>query len=210
MTVHHGHENKSLEAEEVTEQTGFQNELHQTSTRIQQTPLTNRRIPYRRIHRIRFGRWIIRCHPGRPRTVERGERILVRLSRRHQQSDDSGSSLHNADLRTMNPGSLHDVHEHTLCLSSQTRIRIPSIRNDHGSNIHCIHVLPHLRQDRPTLSPSSEYSPTFWTKAMLSTVRLLSTQRANPRHDSAINRQSLAKPGSTMIPTGFDHAAILH
>ncbi len=41
-TVHRGHENKSLEAEEVIEQSSFQNELHQTSTRIQPTPTTSR------------------------------------------------------------------------------------------------------------------------------------------------------------------------
>src|SRR5229473_5902799 len=65
-----GHENKSLEAEEIIEQSSFQNELHQTRTGIQQTPTAYRRIPDRRVHRVRAGRRIIRPHPGRPGTVE--------------------------------------------------------------------------------------------------------------------------------------------
>ena len=41
-THHHGHENKSLEAKAIIEQSSFQNELHQTRTRIQQTLPTDR------------------------------------------------------------------------------------------------------------------------------------------------------------------------
>src|SRR5438132_7461601 len=85
--VIHGYENESLEAEEVIEQSGLQNELHQTRTRIQQTLVTDRGVPDCRVHSIRAGRRIIRAHPGRPRTVERAKRLLVRLSRRYQQSD---------------------------------------------------------------------------------------------------------------------------
>src|SRR6266550_2948707 len=63
-----------------------------------------------------------------------------------------GASVYNADLRDGNPRSLYDVHEHTLCLSSQARLWIPGVRDDHGGNLHCITVRPNLRQDRPTLS----------------------------------------------------------
>src|SRR5205807_6072542 len=42
--VIHGYENESLEAEEVIEQSGLQNELHQTRTRIQQTRSEERRV----------------------------------------------------------------------------------------------------------------------------------------------------------------------
>src|SRR6266480_4593411 len=63
-----------------------------------------------------------------------------------------GDIVYNADLRDGNPRSLYDVHEHTLCLSSQARLWIPGVRDDHGGNLHCITVRPNLRQDRSTLS----------------------------------------------------------
>src|SRR5207245_10932211 len=151
-----GHENESLEAKEIIEQSSFQNELHQTRTRVQQTLVTDRGVPDCRVHRIRAGGRIIRAHPRRPRAFERAKRLLIRLSWRHQQPDDPGGSVYNADLRDGNPRSLHDVHEHTLRVSSETGVRIPSVRNDDGSNLHRITLRPYLRQYQPTLNIGEE------------------------------------------------------
>src|SRR6267143_4174977 len=60
------------------------------------------------------------------------------------------------------------------------------------------------------LSPSSENSSTLRTKTVLRIIRLLSTTRTNSRTDPAVDCQCSAKPGTTMISTGFDHAAFFH
>ena len=76
------------------------------------------------------------------------------VSRRHQSADHPRSGLLRARLHPGIHRRLHDVHEHTLCLSAQKRIRLPRIRNDADNHLHHIPLHRNLRQDRPTLTYS--------------------------------------------------------
>ncbi len=80
---HDGSKNGPLEAEAITEQSGFQNELHQISPRFQQTTDAHRRISRPRLHDLHPCRRIV-CAGGSEyrslRAPKQTKRIDFRLS----------------------------------------------------------------------------------------------------------------------------------
>src|SRR6266571_1850877 len=132
------------------------------------------------------------------------------LPGRREQPDHSGSGILRTSLHPRLRRCLHDVHEHTLRLSSKASLRLSRVRHDAHNHLHHIPVLRNLRQDRPTivresLSPSSKDSATIWTKTMLCIGSLLPTSRTSPRILTAMNGHGPAKARPTMITARFDH-----
>src|SRR6266702_8834731 len=132
------------------------------------------------------------------------------LPGRRVQPDHSGSGILRTSLHPRLRRCLHDVHEHTLRLSSKASLRLSRVRYDAHNHLHHIPVLRNLRQDRPTivcdsLSPSSKSSATIWTKTVLCINSLLPTSRTSPRVLTAVNSQGPPKARPTMITRWFDH-----
>src|SRR5713226_5849896 len=74
----------SLEAQTVIEQSGFQNELHQTSNRVQQAPAADRLYGNTRLHNLRPSRRALRSRGRRSRSgrlTQQAQRLAIRLPR---------------------------------------------------------------------------------------------------------------------------------
>src|SRR6266571_8595756 len=132
------------------------------------------------------------------------------LPGRREQPDHSGSGILRTSLHPRLRRCLHDVHEHTLRLSSKASLRLSRFRHDAHNHLHHIPVLRNLRQDRPTivcdsLSPSSKDSATIWTKTVLRINSLLPTSRTSPRILTAMNCQGPPKARPRVITRWLEH-----
>src|SRR5215467_7178163 len=143
-----------MEAQEITQQSRLQNELRQTRTRLKQTSSPDRLIPHLGLHNIRALRWTV-CPrggwTGRKWTAQQTIRSTVRLPGRRKQPDTTRrrtcvSPVLIGDCRT-----LHDVNEHSKCLSSQQSLWTLGIRSHNGIHIHLGGLLRPNRQDRASV-----------------------------------------------------------